>query len=70
MTDLVMNTITDPAFLMALLVAVAIFATLFTALPALSGDPLKARMKSVAIEREQLRAKQRAAACARKSRWA
>ena len=68
MTDLVMNTITDPAFLMALLVAVAIFATLFTALPALSGDPLKARMKSVAIEREQLRAKQRARLAAESDR--
>ena len=60
MTDLVMTSLTDPGFLMALLVAIAVFATLFTALPALGGDPLKARMKAVAIERDELRAKQRA----------
>jgi tight adherence protein C len=60
MTDLVMMTLTDPGFLMAILVAVAVFATLYTALPALSGSPLKARMKSVALERDELRARQRA----------
>jgi len=60
MTDLVMTTLTDPGFLMGMLVAIAVFATLYTALPALSGSPLKARMKSVALERDELRAKQRA----------
>jgi len=60
MTDLVMTTLTDPGFLMAILVAVAVFATFYTALPALSGNPLKTRMKSVALERDELRAKQRA----------
>jgi len=60
MTDLVMTTLSDPGFLMAILVAIAVFATLYTALPALSGSPLKARMKSVALERDELRAKQRA----------
>ncbi len=59
MSDQVIRTLTDPSFLIALLVAVAVFATLLTALPALGGDPLKNRMKSVALEREQLRAKQR-----------
>ena len=59
MSEQVIRTLTDPSFLIALLVAVAVFATLLTALPALGGDPLKNRMKSVALEREQLRAKQR-----------
>lgn len=54
------KTLTDPTFLIAVLVAVAVFATLFTLLPAFARDPLKSRMKSVALEREELRAKQRA----------
>ena len=60
MTDQIVKSLTDPAFLIALLVAVAVFATVFTVMPALGGDPLKARMKSVALERDELRAKQRA----------
>lgn len=60
MTDQVVSAILDPGFLMALLVGIAVFATVFTAMPALGGNPLKARMKAVALEREELRAKQRA----------
>ena len=60
MTDQVARTLTDPSFLISLLVAIAVFATLYTLLPALGGNPLKTRMKSVALEREELRAKQRA----------
>ena len=60
MSDSVAKTLTDPSFLISLLVAVAVFATLFTLLPALGGNPLRARMKSVALERDELRAKQRA----------
>ena len=60
MTEQVLGALTDPSFLIACLVAIAVFATVFTALPALGGDPLKARMKSVALEREELRARQRA----------
>jgi len=60
MTDQIVRTLFEPGFLMALLVAIAVFATVFTALPALGGDPLKARMKSVALERDELRARQRA----------
>ena len=59
MTEQVLGALTDPSFLIACLVAIAVFATVFTALPALGGDPLKARMKSVALEREELRARQR-----------
>ena len=68
MTDQVVATFTDPSFLMALLVAIAVFATVFTVLPALSGDPMKARMKAVAIERDELRAKQRARLAAESDR--
>ncbi len=56
----VIGAVINPSFLIAMLVAVAVFATVFTLLPALGGDPLKSRMKSVALEREELRAKQRA----------
>ena len=60
MTDQVVNAITDPVFMISLLVGIAVFATVFTLLPAFGGDPLKSRMKSVALERDELRAKQRA----------
>ncbi|MCV0394743.1 MAG: type II secretion system F family protein [Rhizobiaceae bacterium] len=43
-----------------MLVSVAVFATVFTLMPAFGGDRLKSRMKTVAIERDELRAKQRA----------
>lgn len=59
MTDQIVKSLTDPSFLIALLVAVAVFATVFTVLPSLSGNPLKGRMRAVALERDELRAKQR-----------
>ncbi|MEO3997571.1 type II secretion system F family protein [Mesorhizobium sp. CAU 1732] len=60
MIDQIVKSITDPSFLIAMVVASAVFVTVFTALPALGGNPLKSRMKSVALERDELRAKQRA----------
>lgn len=60
MIDQIMKSVIDPSFMIALVVSVAVFVTVFTALPAFGGDPLKTRMKSVALEREELRAKQRA----------
>ena len=60
MTDLVAKTLTNPGFLVGILVTIAVFATLYLALPAIGGSPLKARMKTVALEREELRVKQRA----------
>lgn len=60
MTSFVMNTLTDPGFLIFLLVSIAVFAGAYTTLPGLTGVSLKSRMKSVALEREELRAKQRA----------
>ncbi|WP_378945004.1 type II secretion system F family protein [Mesorhizobium sp. ANAO-SY3R2] len=59
MSDQVVKALTDPSFLIALLVGIAVFATVFTAMPSLIGNPLKSRMKSVALERDELRAKQR-----------
>src|SRR5690606_21441053 len=60
MFDQIAKSISDPSLMISIVVAVAVFVTVFTALPAFSGDPLKARMKSVALERDELRAKQRA----------
>lgn len=52
--------IQDPAFIFAILVGVSIFATLVTFLmPMLSGAGLKTRMKSVALERDQIRSRER-----------
>ena len=68
MTDDVVKSLTDPSFLIALLVSIAVFATVFTMLPALSGNQMKTRMKAVALEREELRAKQRARLAAESDR--
>ncbi|PYE89251.1 type II secretion system F family protein [Phyllobacterium leguminum] len=51
----------DPQFLVASLVGVAVFATFLTlALPLLSGNQLKSRMKTVALERDAIRTRERA----------
>lgn len=51
----------DPAFIFAVLVAVSIFGTIVTLLmPVFSGSALKSRMKSVALERDQIRTRERA----------
>lgn len=68
MTDQIVNTLFDPTFMVALLVGLAVFATVFTLIPAFGGDPLKSRMRSVALERDELRAKQRARLAAESDR--
>ena len=60
MTSYVFNTLTDGSFLVSLLIAVAVFASLLTVLPSFGGNTLATRMKTVALEREELRSKQRA----------
>ncbi|MDR3494262.1 MAG: type II secretion system F family protein [Ancalomicrobiaceae bacterium] len=51
----------DPQFLLATLTAIGVAATILTlAMPATDGDKLKTRMKAVAIEREQIRSRERA----------
>ncbi|WP_321343204.1 type II secretion system F family protein [Breoghania sp.] len=58
--DRLMTLLLDPQFLIAALTALAVTATIITlALPVLEGDTLKKRMKSVAIERDELRARER-----------
>lgn len=54
-------TLTDPQFLIPLLVAVAVFATFLTlAMPLIERSDTAARMKSVALERDEIRARERA----------
>jgi tight adherence protein C len=59
--EAIYNSLSDPNFLFAMLVAVAVFATIFTVMmPMLGGSGLESRMKNVAIERESIRARERA----------
>ncbi len=56
-----LGSITEPQTLISILAAVAIFATIITlAMPLLAKDELGDRMKSVAIERDKIRARERA----------
>lgn len=55
------STLTNPGMLFAILVALAVFGTLYVvAEPYFARGDLQKRMKSVALEREQLRARERA----------
>lgn len=52
---------TNPQFIIPIMVAIAVFATLITILmPFLDRNEAEARMKSVALERDQIRARERA----------
>jgi tight adherence protein C len=56
-----LDLVLDPQFMLAVLTAIGVAATVFTiALPVLEKDPLKSRIKSVALERDQIRARERA----------
>ena len=56
-----LETIASSQFLAALLAMIAVTGTIFSLVsPMLSRDTLKSRMKSVALERDKLRAKERA----------
>jgi tight adherence protein C len=60
MLDLLIEKAQDVQFLTTLLTSVAAFATVLTfAMPYLSGDNLQRRMKSVALERDKIRARER-----------
>ncbi|KQV84343.1 type II secretion system F family protein [Rhizobium sp. Root1220] len=55
------SSLTDPAMLIAVLVAIAVFASLYTiAVPLFERGDLSKRMKAVSTEREQIRARERA----------
>lgn len=61
MLALIYDNVTNPTFLVAVFSAVAVFATVFTvAQPLFERDKLAARIKSVALEREEIRARERA----------
>ncbi|QKV19466.1 type II secretion system F family protein [Oricola thermophila] len=67
MTDDIVNLLTSQQFVFAILVSVSVFATLFTVLaPMLGGNELKSRMKTVATERDEIRARERARLAAEK----
>lgn len=56
-----MEALVEPQTLISILAAVAIFATIITlAMPLLAKDELGSRMKAVAIERDKIRARERA----------
>lgn len=56
-----LGSLTEPQTLFSILAAVAVFATIITlAMPVLQKDELGSRMKSVAIERDKIRARERA----------
>src|SRR6201990_2389357 len=60
MLDFLINKLHDTKFLVMLLTSVAAIATVMTlAMPLLSTDTLGRRMKSVAIEREKIRQRER-----------
>jgi tight adherence protein C len=63
MMDEIVKQASDSQFVVRLLVAVAVIATMITiTMPLLGADPLQRRMKSVANERERIRARERALA--------
>lgn len=60
MTDLA-SKLTDPSLLLAVVVAIAVFATLYSiAIPYMERGDLGKRMKAVSTERDQIRARERA----------
>lgn len=60
MTDQIAKSIFDPAFLIAILVSVAVFATIFTIIPVFGRSNMDQRMKAVALERNSLKLRERA----------
>jgi tight adherence protein C len=60
MTDQIAKSLFDPAFLIAILVSIAVFATIFTVIPVFGRSNMNQRMKSVALERDVLKARERA----------
>jgi tight adherence protein C len=60
MLDLITDKLSDPHFLMVLLIAVAAAASVLTvAMPLLESDTLGTRMKAVALERDRIRTRER-----------
>ncbi len=69
MFQLIYDALTSPQFLIALFSALAVFATVFTLVqPLFERDRLGARIKAVALEREAIRARERARLAAEANR--
>ena len=69
MLQLLYDVMTTPQTLVAIFAALAVFATAYTLVqPLLERDKLASRIRSVAVEREQLRARERARLAAETSR--
>jgi tight adherence protein C len=69
MISTIISTATDPGFVLAVLVSISVFATLFTfVMPYFERGDLNQRMKSVALERDEIRARERARLNAEQSR--
>ncbi len=69
MFELIYDTFTTPQTLVAVFAALAVFATAYTVVqPLFERDKLAGRIKSVALEREQIRARERARLAAETSR--
>lgn len=61
MSDFIQSTLFQRQTLIGICISLAMFATVLTLLlPYLQRNPMKSRMKSVAIEREAIRARERA----------
>ena len=61
MSETIINSVTDPQIMIAALAAVAVVATILTlTMPLLATDKLARRIKTVATEREEFRARERA----------
>ncbi len=59
MTDQIAKSLFDPAFLFAIFVSIAVFATIFTVIPVFGRSNMNQRMKAVALERDNLKARER-----------
>jgi tight adherence protein C len=69
MLGVIYDAITDPTVLMAMCAAIAVFATIYTlSMPYFEGDQLGTRIKAVALEREAIRARERARLAAESKR--
>jgi tight adherence protein C len=61
MLELIFTSLVSPTFLLGTFAAIAVGATVYSvALPYFEGDKLEARIKAVALEREEIRARERA----------
>lgn len=68
MTQELVSRLTDPSMIVAMLVAVSVFATLYTLVsPYFANEDLYRRMRAISVERDQIRAREKARANAEAS---